>query len=416
MKRRSFLGQIALGLGVIAIASKPAWSQASPIDPLVLHVVNRLSFGATPGELAQVQQMGVDRYIEAQLNPETIPLPETLEAQLADFGDLGGSAGDWAYRYFAPVQAEGREAKNKALQENGRTNVKSASQAKLARAIASPRQLEEVLTDFWFNHFNVHSGKGLTKLWIASYERDAIRSQVLGKFRSLLGASARHPAMLFYLDNWQSSKQGLNENYARELMELHTLGVDGGYTQADVLSLAKILTGWTLAPYAKPDPSGFYFNSNRHDNSIQQFLGKPLGKSGVAQGEAALDILAKHPATAKFVSYKLAQYFVSDRPPRPSSPKCKSDFWPPTGICGKCSKPCFKAPPFAIQKSFNANTKLPINTLFLLCDRPESPWRKPIPSSSPFSSFPCRSTAVPPPMATNRPKRLGSIPTAWCGG
>jgi uncharacterized protein (DUF1800 family) len=359
MKRRSFLGQIALGLGAIAIASKPAWSQTTPIDPLVLHVVNRLSFGAAPGELAQVQEMGVDRYIETQLNPETIPLPEALEAQLASFGDLGGTAGDLTYRYFTPVQAEGREAKNKALQENGRTNVKSASQAKLVRAIASPRQLEEVLTDFWFNHFNVHSGKGLTKLWIASYERDAIRPQVLGKFRSLLGASAHHPAMLFYLDNWQSSKQGLNENYARELMELHTLGVDGGYTQADVLSLAKILTGWTLAPYAKPDPSGFYFNPNRHDNSIQQFLGKPLGKSGVAQGEAALDILAKHPATAKFVSYKLAQYFVSDRPPQALVTQMQKRFLATDGDLREVLKTLFESTAFRNPKVFQRKYKTP---------------------------------------------------------
>jgi Protein of unknown function (DUF1800) len=174
MKRRSLIGQIALVLGALAIASKPAWSQATPIDPLVLHVVNRLSFGPTPGELAQVQELGVDRYIETQLNPETIPLPETLAAQLADFGDLGGTAGDWAYRYFTPVQSEGREAKNRALQESGRAALKNASLAKLRRAIASPRQLEEVLTDFWFNHFNVHSGKGFTRLWIPSYERDAI--------------------------------------------------------------------------------------------------------------------------------------------------------------------------------------------------------------------------------------------------
>jgi uncharacterized protein (DUF1800 family) len=359
MKRRSFLGQIALGLGAMAIAHRPAWSQTAPIDPLVLHVVNRLSFGPTPGELAQVQEMGVDRYIDSQLNPENIPLPEALETQLASFDNLGGTAGDWTRRYFTPVPTEGREAKNKALQQEGRAMVTSASQARLGRAIASPRQLEEVLTDFWFNHFNVHSGKGFTRLWVASYERDAIRPQVLGKFRSLLGATARHPAMLFYLDNWQSSKQGLNENYARELMELHTLGVDGGYTQADVLDLAKILTGWTLAPYAKPDPSGFYFNPNRHDNSIQQFLGKPLGKPGVAQGEAALDILAKHPATAKFVSYKLAQYFVSDRPPQALVTQMQKRFLATDGDLREVLKTLFKSSAFRNPKVFQRKYKTP---------------------------------------------------------
>jgi uncharacterized protein (DUF1800 family) len=168
--------------------------------------------------------------------------------------------------------------------------------------------------------------------------------------------------MLFYLDNWQSSKQGLNENYARELMELHTLGVDGGYTQADVLSLAKILTGWTIAPYAKPDPSGFYFNPNRHDNSIQQFLGKPLGK-GLAQGEAALDILAQHPATAKFVSYKLAQYFVSDRPPQALVTQMQRRFLATDGDLREVLKTLFKSTAFRNPKVFQRKYKTPYQYL-----------------------------------------------------
>jgi uncharacterized protein (DUF1800 family) len=142
-------------------------------------------------------------------------------------------------------------------------------------------------------------------------------------------------------------------------MELHTLGVDGGYTQADVLNLAKILTGWTLAPYAKPDPSGFYFNPGRHDNSIQQFLGKPLGKSGVAQGEAALDILAKHPATAKFISYKLAQYFVSDRPPQALVTQMQKRFLATDGDLREVLKTLFQSTSFRNPKVFQRKYKTP---------------------------------------------------------
>ena len=199
-------------------------------------------------------------------------------------------------------------------------------EGKLLRAIYSNRQLQEVLTDFWFNHFNVNLNKGADHYLVTEYERDAIRPHVLGKFRDLLEATAKSPAMLFYLDNWQSTspgkpqpsgpraRRGLNENYGRELMELHTLGVDGGYTQQDVTEVARCFTGWTIN---QPQRGGeFTFKPQMHDAGAKVVLGVtiPAG-GGIEDGEKVLDIVARHPSTAHFISWKLAQRFVADDPP-----------------------------------------------------------------------------------------------------
>jgi hypothetical protein len=202
------------------------------------------------------------------------------------------------------------------------------AESKVLRAIYSNRQLEEQLDDFWFNHFNVYLDKGADRYLVTAYERDAIRPHVLGKFRDLLEATAKSPAMLFYLDNWQSvgpnapqprgqnnkQNRGLNENYGRELMELHTLGVDNGYTQKDVTEVARCFTGWTIN---QPQRGGkFVFNPRLHDNGEKVVLGVtiPAG-GGEKDGEKVLDILARQPATARFISKKLAMRFVADDPP-----------------------------------------------------------------------------------------------------
>jgi uncharacterized protein (DUF1800 family) len=202
-------------------------------------------------------------------------------------------------------------------------------EGKLLRAIYSDRQLAEVLDDFWFNHFNVFLDKGADRYLVTEYERDVVRPHVLGKFKDLLEATAKSPAMLFYLDNWQSvgpnapqprgdaakkARRGLNENYGRELLELHTLGVDGGYTQKDVTEVARCFTGWTIN---QPQRGGsFTFNARTHDNGEKVVLGVtiPAG-GGIADGERVLDIVAHHPSTAHFISTKLAQRFVADDPP-----------------------------------------------------------------------------------------------------
>jgi uncharacterized protein (DUF1800 family) len=196
---------------------------------------------------------------------------------------------------------------------------------KLLRAIYSNRQLEELLTDFWFNHFNVYLDKGADHFLITEYERDVIRPHVLGRFRDLLEATAKSPAMLFYLDNWQSrapgqagrgkrAAGGLNENYGRELMELHTLGVDGGYSQHDVTEVARCFTGWTIDQPGQGGP--FSFNRRMHDEGEKVVLGVRIPPGGgIEDGEKVLDILARHPSTAHFVSRKLAIRFVADDPP-----------------------------------------------------------------------------------------------------
>ena len=206
-------------------------------------------------------------------------------------------------------------------------------QGKLLRATYSERQLQEVMTDFWFNHFNVFIGKGAERYLVTAYERDVIRPRALGKFSELLLATAKSPAMLWYLDNWQSvgpnsqaaaraknngkPSPGLNENYAREVMELHTLGVNGGYTQKDVTELARVLTGWTLEEPRQG--GGFVFREPRHEPGDKTVLGRVFHEGGhedgQREGEAALEMLAHEPATARFISTKLAQRFVSDTPP-----------------------------------------------------------------------------------------------------
>ncbi len=292
----------------------------------VLHVLNRLSLGIRPGDIEQVESMGVERYIQAQLSPQQIVMPARLTQQLAQLDSLQMTPEHLQQTYRAPGKDATPDVR-KAYRQGLQTVRRQAIQARFLRATESPRQLEEAMVEFWFNHFNVYVNKGQDRLWIGSYEEAAIRPHVLGKFRTLLEATARHPAMLFYLDNWQNTApgspgsrgrfQGLNENYARELMELHTLGVDGGYTQTDVTTLAKILTGWGIrrGNQVSSDGSGFYFDAKRHDFSDKVFLGHAIKGSGEAEVEQALDILAKSPVTAKHLSYQLAQYFVSDQPP-----------------------------------------------------------------------------------------------------
>ncbi len=292
------------------------------------HVLSRLAYGPKPGDIERVVQMGVQRYIDAQLNPAAIDYPPALAERLLQLDAPHRSAGE-AMAAFLELRKEKRgedeagRQRSRALQAKATREI---AEARLLRAIDSPRQLEEVMVDFWFNHFNVFSGKGHTRALVASYERDAIRPNVFGNFRTLLGATAKHPAMLYYLDNVVSSapgsqgprqkRRGLNENYARELMELHTLGVDGGYTQKDVTELARMLTGWTFDQKALIGQNQtFRFDPRRHDHGGKLWLGRTVADQGQLEGEMALDVLAVHPSTARYISYKLAQYFVQDAPP-----------------------------------------------------------------------------------------------------
>jgi uncharacterized protein (DUF1800 family) len=259
----------------------------------------------------------------------------------------------------------------------------------VARAVASERQLEEVLVDFWLNHFSVFSGKSAQeRYYLAQYEREVIRPRVLGNFRELLGAVAKHPAMLIYLDNFQSTadstrptlapvlqnqrrgrgaqlpqrqvRRGLNENYARELMELHTLGVDGGYTQADVVNVARAFTGWTIRPPQLGQGDGFLFAPINHDAGEKTVLGvKMRAGRGVEDGEQVLDILAKHPSTARYIARNLAVRLVSDEPPADLVERAAATFTRTNGDLREVVRSIVTSPEFFASAAYRAKVKSP---------------------------------------------------------
>jgi uncharacterized protein (DUF1800 family) len=252
--------------------------------------------------------------------------------------------------------------------------ARDLSEGKLLRAVYSNRQLDDVLADFWFNHFNVYLDKGADRYLVTEYERDVIRPRVLGKFKELLEATAKSPAMLFYLDNWQSvgpdaplargrkGARGLNENYGRELLELHTLGVDGGYTQADVTEAARCFTGWTIL---QPQRGGeFDFNQRVHDDGEKTVLGVriPAG-GGMSDGEKVLDIVAHHPATARLISKKLAMRFVADEPPPSLVDRMAETFRKTDGDLRAVMKTMLESREFFSQGAYRGKLKSPLEVV-----------------------------------------------------
>jgi uncharacterized protein (DUF1800 family) len=373
------------------------------IERRPLHVLNRLAFGPGPGDLATVERIGAERWIEQQLNRGVHPQPDGLTRQLAELETLRLTPVELFMQYGPPQGARRGQIKNDRAggSEQGaaesatrgqnkraaRIVVQQAMRARLYRAVAAPNQLHEVMTTFWFNHFNVFAGKGLDYLWIGAYEEQAIRPHALGRFRDLLGATAKHPAMLFYLDNWRNTApdspgsrgrfEGINENYARELMELHTLGVNGGYSQQDVIALAHILTGWGIVRREKPAGSGFwrprwrfgagevrtrdgfFFDPSRHDFTAKRLLGETIPGNGINEGERALDLLARHPATARHLSYQLAQYFVADNPPPALVERMATRYRASDGAIRDVLETLFASPEFWDQRYYAAKFKTP---------------------------------------------------------
>jgi uncharacterized protein (DUF1800 family) len=370
-------------------------------DQQAAQAVGRLTFGPRPGEVERVNLMGTDRWIERQLAPEGISdaalddvlqgipvysmpvkvLTDSFPPQDIYVRNLRIARGlaPNAQLQFTPADS----AAIKAL--NARTNqyFNQFQAAKVVRAQMSERQLVEVLTDFWENHFSVYAGKVPTRFTLLEYDRDVIRPRVLGKFRDLLGAVAHSPAMLYYLDNFQSAadsehmtlpeyrqmqktgrrpvnhrRNGLNENYGRELLELHTLGVDGGYTQKDVIAAARALTGWTL-----DDPragGGFIFREGMHDAEVKVVLGHTMGAGrGVEDGEEVLDIIARHPATARYIAFKLARRFVSDTPSKALVDRAAETFRRTDGDLREVMRTILTSPEFFSRAAYRAKVKSP---------------------------------------------------------
>lgn len=448
-----------------------------------IQALNRLTFGPRPGDIDRVLAVGVDKWIDKQLHPESIQ-DDALGAHLAPFRTLGMSTQELAENFpsqalirqiangkgYIPsdsrlraiyeVQLERyRQRANKvteADQNDSMTAVRPASlvdlsqlsalapdqrlkallrmtpeeqgdfmaslkggarqgflegmppedretaialanpqrvvaeelmEAKILRATYSERQLQEVMTDFWLNHFNVFIGKGPERYHLNSYERDVIRAHALGKFEDLLVAAAQSPAMLFYLDNWLSvgpdsdfargirdgrrrfpnaspnsaqkqNRSGLNENYGRELMELHTLGVNGGYTQKDVTEVAKVFTGWTLK---KPrEGGGFEFNQRMHEPGTKVVLGQNIKENGEKEGYELLHMLARNPATAEFICNKLAMRFVSDSPPPELVGRMAATFLKKEGNIREVLKTMLRSSEFWHPEMYRAKVKTPL--------------------------------------------------------
>ncbi|MDQ3697301.1 MAG: DUF1800 domain-containing protein [Gemmatimonadota bacterium] len=456
---------LLLSAPAITAAAAPREQTA---DQQVKHALSRLTFGARPGDAERVRVMGVDRWIAEQLRPERIDDGAT-ERWLARFPTLALSTSD-LYRQYPPPQAllaerraemaragvmpatadsaEDRRGMVLLTRDDSAAFRRAARRsqqvygevqaARVARAVTTERQLEEVMADFWLNHFSVFAGKGQMRYMLGEYEREAVRPHALGKFRELVGAVANSPAMLFYLDNWQSvadsgrpvlvparqgsgarrtdgaigprrrdrvlrggplvppagamnrsdpgrdwlaarlqqrRRRGLNENYARELLELHTLGVDGGYTQQDVIEVARAFTGWSIEdPRRSAD---FVFRPQAHDAGQKRVLGNalPAGR-GIEDGEQVLDIVARHPATARFIASKLARRFVSDSPPPALVERAAATFARTDGNIGEVVRTIITSPEFFSSAAYRAKVKSPfelvVSALRAVGARPDS--------------------------------------------
>ena len=421
---------LALPAGVIA-ASAPR--EPADEDARIVHALNRLGYGPRPGDIERVRAIGLEKWIQLQLHPERID-DAAMQSRLAAYRTLGLSVPDLLKGYEVPREVKREIQKKRAemgedaseedmararrelLRENAgtfqqmqgrpRQVVEELQAAKVMRAVYSERQLDEVMADFWLNHFNVFAGKGPEKFLVGAYERDVIRPHAWGKFEDLLKATAESPAMLFYLDNWlsadpsaapptkraagfgrrgrfgafggrgpqdmpgrglpgqgqgqgQGRKRGLNENYAREVMELHTLGVDGGYTQKDVTEVARCFTGWTIRGLRQDDPE-FVFDDRIHDGKDKVVLGHVIKGGGRGEGEKVLHILATHPSTARFISTKLARRFVADEPPASVVDRAAATFRKTGGDIRAVVTTILTSPEFLAAETRSVKVKTPL--------------------------------------------------------
>jgi len=413
--------------GLVSIAAQRA-SKKSPTmtaDQRVAHVLSRLTFGARPGDFERVKAMGVEAFINQQLDPDSIDNSSVI-AKLRRLPTLNLATPVLIEQYTppkpvaSPSPAVTRTAGNSTAQtpnlinqnqeagkmsamqnemqmdtkkdeagkmpalpaaspkptpppKNPQMIVTELQRAKLLRAVYSDQQLYELMVDFWENHFSIFANKDDDRYLLTGYDRETIRPFTMGRFRDLLGATAHSPAMLFYLDNWRSSVPrpypargdkpagidgGFNENYARELMELHTLGVDGGYTQKDVQEIARCFSGWTIQ---KPNEQGlFLYRPVLHDDGEKVVLGhKILRGGGIADGERVLDILATHPSTARFIATKLARRFISDDPPQSVIDRAAAVFLKTDGSIRETLRAIVTSPEFFSTTAYRAKVRSP---------------------------------------------------------
>ncbi len=462
---------------MVSFADSKGESKAKKLteEQRIVHVLNRLGFGARPGDVERVKAIGLDNYINQQLNPDKIQ-DTVAENKVKDLSVLSMSTAELYEKFPQPGQllrqlqargvipdelAEARDNRVKgganaapaqtptnempgqpkqppagnpvdnekyraAIQEYYRQNglqqpariMAELQASRILRAVYSERQLQEVMVDFWTNHFNVFAGKGADRWLLPSYDRDTIRPNAMGKFSALLEATAKSPAMLFYLDNFQSvtpnqkrnagprrvgllaelvnqqrrrdgspmaqpanrqppaqQRRGINENYARELMELHTLGVEGGYTQKDVQEVARCFTGWTIfqprggaaaanallgGEAARRSAGTFFFNARTHDDGEKIVLGQKISAGGgMNDGLKVLDILSHHPSTAKFVATKLARHFVTDNPSPALVDRIAATFTKTDGDIRETLRAIFTSPEFNSTEAYRSKIKRP---------------------------------------------------------
>jgi uncharacterized protein (DUF1800 family) len=410
-------------------------------DEAILHALDRLAYGPRPGDVERIKQMGLEKWVDEQLNFGSGDDP-ALDEKLTNFKTLKMSPEELLEQYppanevakqqgispeeYRQQQQQELQAKRQALRQQGEDPAQIQYEtmpgpqriqaeldlATMDRAIYSNRQLYEVMSNFWANHFNVNVNKGADRWLITDYVEHTIRPRAMGKFEDLLVATAESPAMLFYLDNWLSAdpaaaqemqaemaqrrqkyqglfeggmppqpgefpqpnngvtgqqmapqkqpkkqERGLNENYGREVMELHTLGVNGGYTQADVIQMAECFTGWTIHEPRK-DPQ-FFFDDRLHDKSAKTVMGKTFDSGGMKDGLEALHMLATSEATAKHISFQLAQHFVSDNPPQALVQRMADTFMLKNGDIREVLRTMIYSPEFWSKEAFRAKVKTP---------------------------------------------------------
>jgi uncharacterized protein (DUF1800 family) len=366
--------------GILSITA----SHAGELTPHDMALLDRLTWGINASSAAHLQAIGPERWLTEQLHPgSSNPLPEHAQAQIEAMPDVHKFPFDIAVEFEQQgktanqtVDPDQKKAAQQAYQQAMNDRAKQAAARSILRALYAPDQLRERMTWFWFNHFNVHQYKGNIRILVGDYEDRAIRPFALGKFHDLLSATLYHPAMLRYLDNADNAAGHLNENYAREIMELHTMGVGSGYTQADVEALARILTGVGIDlksddPKLKPEQQSqlvregaFEFNPARHDYGDKVFLGHTIKGRGLAEVDEALEILVRHPATATHLCRQIATYFVSENPPDALVRRMAQAFASTDGDIAAVLAAMIHAPEFAASLKSPARFKDPVQYVF----------------------------------------------------